>query len=72
MGSLEEREEGELKEMTFISEEKDEKLFKELRELISELHGIAGKYPTLYEIYLRVATPERMKRGDDHDLAGLD
>lgn len=44
-----------------IERDEEEALFKELWNLISELHGIASKYPTLYRLYLRVATPERIR-----------
>jgi len=40
----------------------EELLFQELRKLITELGGIASKYPTLYRIYFQVATPARMIR----------
>lgn len=40
---------------------KEEDLFKELWNLITEMDGIASKYPNLYRLYLQVATPERIK-----------
>jgi len=48
-----------------LSKEEEEKLFDELWSLISECArtgGLSPKYPFLYQLYLRVATEERISR----------
>ena len=62
--------------MTLFSESEDQKLFEDLWNLIAERSmlrimipvpaeveiSFAKKYPVLYSFYLRVATPERIKK----------
>jgi len=46
----------------------NQQLFEELRKLITvvssseDLEGLAKKYPALYSLYLKLATPERMEK----------
>ena len=48
--------------MEFTKEE-EEKLFQELWNLIGKVNpSFAKKYPTLYKLYLRVATPKLIKQ----------
>ena len=43
----------------------EEELFRELWNIMDEVHkskGFASSYPTLYRLYLRVATKERIEK----------
>jgi hypothetical protein len=51
--------------MVDVSDLDEEKLFRELWNIIDDVHskgkGFARSYPTLYRLYLRVATKERIE-----------